>query len=204
MGGSEPVSAGWPQGWLVALGDASLRDASSPAIFQRGKAYATSGSVAVVAEDPLLGPALRAKVNGTEIYTTEVKREPVDLKRLVNDVLSPGRGFIAWNEAGSYARRAEAVVPLLRQACERDSAAAVGLCVHALRRAWGVLAPADDSDGEIGGVCEAIGTELMHAVRSAGPQQSSSLPRLPAATYRKGIGRISPLSSTSSRRFRSP
>lgn len=279
---TEPVSADWPQGWVLALGDASLRDASSPTIFQRGKAYATSGSVEVVAEDPLPEPALRAEVTGTEIYTTEVwieddalagscdcpnaqdgwfckhqiavalvwrerlarapnsdadianpgtaptakrprtakdqrvalrdflcglepsiladklldfadrdhdiSRElqqwrklsevkgvlaPVDLKPLVNEVLSPGRGFIAWNEAGSYARRAEAVLPLLRQARERDPAAAVGLCVHALRRAWGVLAQADDSDGEIGGVCEAIGTELMQAVRSVGPLPAS-------------------------------
>ena len=69
---TEPVSAGWPPGWMLALGDASLRDASSPAIFQRGKAYATSGSVGVVAEDPLPEPALRAQVTGTEMYTTEV------------------------------------------------------------------------------------------------------------------------------------
>ena len=275
---TESVCAGWPPGWMLALGDASLKDASSSAIFQRGKAYATSGSVEVVAEDPLPEPALRAEVTGTEIYTTEVwieddalagscdcphaqdgwfckhqvavalvwrerlarapnsdadianpgapptakrprtakdqhlalrdflcgldpsiladklldfanrdhdisrelhqwrrlseaKGKPVDLKPLVNEVLSPGRGFIDWSEAGSYARRAEAVLPLLRQARERDPAAAVGLCVHALRRAWSVLAQADDSGGEIGGVCEAIGTELMNAVRSAGGPQ---------------------------------
>jgi len=274
---TDALPAGWPQEWMRALSDASLRDASSAAIFKRGKAYATSGSVEVVAEDPLPEPALRAEVTGTEIYTTEmwfeddalagscdcpnaqdgwfckhqvavalvwreqlarppsddahaanpgaaptakrprtekekhlalrdflcgldpsiladklldfanrdhdisrelhqwrklseVKGEPVDLKPLVNDVLSPGRGFIAWNEAGSYARRADAVVPLLRQARERDPAVAVSLCVHALRRVWGVLAQADDSDGEIGGVCEAIGAELMQAVRIAGPQ----------------------------------
>jgi len=47
---------------MLALGDASLKDASSPAIFQRGKAYATSGSVEVVAEDPLPEPALRTEV----------------------------------------------------------------------------------------------------------------------------------------------
>jgi len=57
---------------MLALGDASLKDASSPAIYQRGKAYATSGSVEVVAEDSLPEPALRAEVTGTEIYTTEV------------------------------------------------------------------------------------------------------------------------------------
>ena len=277
---AETVPPGWPDAWLLALGDASLRDASSPTIFQRGKSYATSESVEVVTEDPLPEPALRAEVTGTEVYTTEVwieddalagscdcpnaqdgwfckhqvavalvwrerlgrapssdaetvspgaepttkrlrtakdrrlalrdflcglepavladklldfadrdhdishelqqwrklsevKGELVDLKPLVNEVLSSERSFIAWNEAGNYARRAEAVVPLLRQARERDPAAAVGLCVHALRRAWGVLAQADDSDGEIGGVCEAIGTELMQSVRSAGPQPAS-------------------------------
>ena len=38
----------WPGEWVRALGDASLRQSSSAAIFQRGKAYATSGAVEVV------------------------------------------------------------------------------------------------------------------------------------------------------------
>ena len=62
----------WPDEWVRALGDASLRQASSAAIFQRGKAYATSGAVEVLDEDPMPEPALHAQVTGTETYTTEV------------------------------------------------------------------------------------------------------------------------------------
>ncbi|MBE0549653.1 MAG: SWIM zinc finger family protein [Rubrivivax sp.] len=62
----------WPDEWVRALSDASLRQASSAAIFQRGKAYATSGAVEVVDEDPMPEPALHAQVTGTETCTTEV------------------------------------------------------------------------------------------------------------------------------------
>jgi uncharacterized Zn finger protein len=69
---SEVQPPTWPDEWVRALGDASLRQASSATIFQRGKAYATSGVVGVVDEDPMLEPALHAQVTGTETYTTEV------------------------------------------------------------------------------------------------------------------------------------
>ena len=63
---------GWPEEWTRALSDASLRQASSAAIFQRGKTYAASGAVEVISENPLPEPLLRAQVIGTELYTTEV------------------------------------------------------------------------------------------------------------------------------------
>ena len=277
---TETESAGWPSAWAKALGDASLEDASSEAIFGRGKAYARSGAVEVLDEDPMPEPALRAQVIGTEVYSTEVwieddaiagrcdcphaedgwfckhqvavalvwrkrlasatgsqaltagagaapaakrprtekerhqalrdflcgqapatladklldlanrdhdtsrelyqwqklseaKGKPIDLKPLVIEVLSPGRGFISWNEAASYVRRAEAAVPLLQQARETNPSAAVAICVDALRQVWKVLEQADDSNGEIGEVCEAIGNELMQAVRSAAPLPAS-------------------------------
>jgi uncharacterized Zn finger protein len=67
--GSAPT---WPDEWVRALSDASLRQSSSAAIFQRGKGYASSGAVEVVNEDPMPEPALHAQVSGTETYTTEV------------------------------------------------------------------------------------------------------------------------------------
>jgi tetratricopeptide (TPR) repeat protein len=270
----------WPDEWVRALGDASLRQASSAAIFQRGKAYATSGAVEVVNEDPMPEPALHAQVTGTETYTTEVwieddavagscdcpnaedgwfckhqvavalvwrdrlaghavpsdgsapepvsgevkrartaeekrqalhdflhgqevttladkllefadrdhdiarelqqwrkaselSNDPAELKTLVNEMLAPGRSFIAWDESASFVRRAEAVLPLLEQARRRDAGAAAALCLHALRRAWGVLQQADDSDGEIGGLCQAIGAEWVLSLKAAGPQKAS-------------------------------
>ena len=266
---------------MRALSDASLRQASSATIFQRGKTYATSGAVEVMSEDGLPEPLLNAQVMGTELYTTEVwieddtvagscdcpnaedgwfckhqvavalvwrerlagnviddaarkkvqastkrartvkdKRqalhdflhgqeaatladkllgfadrdkdisrelqqwrkvsevneaspEPADLKPLISEMLSPGRGFIAWNESYSYVRRAEAVLPLLQRARARDAAAAATLCLHALRRTWGVLEQADDSDGDIGGLCQAIGAEWVLSLQAAGPRPAS-------------------------------
>jgi hypothetical protein len=271
----------WPDEWVRALSDASLRQSSSAAIFQRGKAYATSGAVEVVNEDPMPEPALHAQVSGTETYTTtevwieddavagscdcpnaddgwfckhqvavalvwrdrlaghavpsdgsapkpvsggvkrartaeekrqalhdflhgqevatladkllefadrdhdiarelqqwrkasELSNDPAELKTLVNEMLAPGRGFIAWDESASYVRRAEAVLPLVEQARRRDAGAAAALCLHALRRAWGVLQQADDSDGEIGGLCQAIGAEWVLSLKAAGPQKAS-------------------------------
>ncbi len=276
---SEVQPPTWPDEWVRALGDASLRQSSSAAIFQRGKAYATSGAVEVVNEDPMPEPALHAQVTGTDTYTTEVwieddavagscdcpnaedgwfckhqvavalvwrdrlaghavpsnasapkrvsgvkrartaeqkrqalhdflhgqegatladklleladrdhdiarelqqwrkaselSNDPAELKTLISEMLAPGRGFIAWDESASYVRRAEAVLPLLEQARTRDAGAAVALCLHALRRAWGVLQQADDSDGEIGGLCQAIGAEWVLSLKAAGPQKAS-------------------------------
>ena len=90
---------------------------------------------------------------------SELSNDPAELKTLVNEMLAPGREFIAWGESASYVRRAEAVLPLLEQTRRRDAGAAVAACLHALRCAWGVLQQADDSDGEIGGLCQAIGAE---------------------------------------------
>ena len=69
----------WPAAWVLALGDMSLKQTSSAAIFQRGKAYATSGAVEVVDEAPMPEPALHAQVTGSETYTTEVWIEDDDL-----------------------------------------------------------------------------------------------------------------------------
>lgn len=280
LGGLAGQPEAWPDEWVRALSDASLRQASSAAIFQRGKTYASSGAVEVVGEDPLPEPALHAQVSGTDIYTTEVwieddavagscdcpnaedgwfckhqvavalvwrdclaghatpvdasarktvqasakrartvkdKREALhdflhgqeastladklleladrdhdisreiqqwrkasevsfeaaDLKPLISDMLAPGRGFIAWDESTSYVRRAEAVLPLLQQARARDAGSAAALCLHSLRRAWGVLQQADDSNGEMGGLCQALGAEWVLSLEAAGPQPAS-------------------------------
>src|ERR1700748_1216493 len=254
---NDAAPASWPRAWALALDDAALEDASSAAIFRRGLAYAASGCVEVVAEDPMPEPALRALVTGTEIYTTdlwieddalagdcdcphaqdgwfckhqvavalvwrerlahasgspsdvtgaapaaarpgtvkaqrralhdflrglepsvladklleladrdrdiwrelqqwrrlgEMKGGLVDVKPMIDEMLSPGRDFIAWDEVGNYVRSAAAVLPLLRDLRERHPAEAISLCAHALRRAWRALESADDSNGEIGGV----------------------------------------------------
>ena len=275
---SEDSPEPWPAEWIRALGDESLRRASSETIFPRGRVYAASDAVSVMSEDPMPEPALRAQVFGTKPYTTEVwienddvagscdcpnaadgwfckhqvavaivwrsrltgselvideeaskkvrasakraqtvkdKRtalddflrgqdpsalveklmdladrdrdiarelqhwrkateaadQPAELKPLITKLLSPGgRGFIAWNETLGYVRRAESVLPLLRRAIARDAEASVTLCLHALRRTWSILEDADDSDGNIGDLCQAIGAEWVRSLQAAGPQ----------------------------------
>jgi hypothetical protein len=69
--------------------------------------------------------------------------------------------------------RAEAVLPLLAQARAQDPAGAVALCLHAMRRGWAVLMQADDSDGNIGGLIQAIGAEWVAALERAGAQPAA-------------------------------
>lgn len=104
---------------------------------------------------------------------SEATGDVAELKPLITDMLSPGRSFIAWDESHTYARRAEAVLPLLQQARTRNAMAATVLCLHALRRAWGVLQQADDSDGEIGELCQAIGDEWVASLQAAGAQPAA-------------------------------
>ncbi len=281
MNGVDDTQAGGgPEAWIDALSDASLQRSSTAEIFRRGRTYAASGAVEVLAEQPAPHPALRAQVSGSDLYTTEVRiddgelagncdcpnamqgwfckhqvavalvwrdrlagkppvmdeaaskevqviakrartvkdrrqalheflhgqdsaalanklleladrdhdvdrelqqwrkvseatDQPADLKPLITEVLSPGRDFISYRESFGFARRAEAVLPLLQQARARDANAALALCRHALHRAWGALEQADDSDGEIGGLCEAIGTEWLQSLQAAGSQPAS-------------------------------
>ena len=66
------MSTDWPEAWADALSDASLKEASSAAIFRRGQTYAASGAVEVTEEAPLPEPSLSAQVMGSETYSTEV------------------------------------------------------------------------------------------------------------------------------------
>ncbi|MBI2319352.1 MAG: SWIM zinc finger family protein [Betaproteobacteria bacterium] len=65
---SKPV----PAALANALSDIALQRASSAAIFRRGRTYASSGAVEVLAEDTNPTPAIHAQVTGTDIYTTDV------------------------------------------------------------------------------------------------------------------------------------
>ena len=105
--------------------------------------------------------------------TRDGAADPKALKALVTEILSPGQGFVSWRESHAYVHRAEAVLPLLAQARAQDPAGAVALCLHAMRRGWAVLMQADDSDGNIGGLIQAIGAEWVAALERAGPQPAT-------------------------------
>lgn len=96
----------------------------------------------------------------------------VDFESAITDLLTPERGFIKWNESYAFVSRAEAVLPLLQQLRAKDASAAVPLGQHALRKSWDVLAQADDSGGDIGGLCQAIGAEWVKSLKSAKSQSA--------------------------------
>ena len=97
-----------------------------------------------------------------------------DLRALVDDIIDPGRNYIAWGTAGPYVARAEAVLPLLASVRARDPDQTVELGEHALRAAWRVLTTqADDSFGEIGGFIGRIAGEWLQALAAAPPRPAA-------------------------------
>ncbi len=92
------------------------------------------------------------------------------IRRVVSEMLSPRRDFIAWDEGSDYVSRASAVLPVLEGAIARDPSAAVSLCLHALRGAWAVVEQADDSDGVIAEFAAAIGEKFVAALQAAPDQ----------------------------------
>ena len=140
------------------------------------KDFLHSRSAAALA-DRLLDLADRDAAIGRELQQwrklSATPQEAADLKALVTDIMSAGTEFITWQESYGYARRAEAVLPLLARTRERDPAAAVALSLHAMRRGWAVVMQADDSDGDIGGLIRAIGAEWVAALEQVGPQPAA-------------------------------
>lgn len=96
-----------------------------------------------------------------------------DLKSLVSELLASSRQFIPPPEVAAYVRAAAAVLPVLQRERARDATSAAALSLHALRRCWAEMIHADDSNGEMGGLCRAIAAEWISALQSAGAQPAS-------------------------------
>lgn len=267
----------WPSRWANALDDKALIAMSSESIFARGVAYAQADAIEILHEDSLPTPLLRAHIQGSTRYTTEIwieknaiqggcdcphaddgwfckhqvalalvwrsllggqapalseeaqkklaasakraqttqdkrnsllsflqsrdstelaeklmafadidrliKRElqqwqklssnissDADLKQLISDILAPGSGFLDYYASREYARSAAAVLPVLYQTIQTNAANSVAQCSHALKRCWRAMSHADDSNGEIGGLCVAIGEAFVSSLQAAGPQ----------------------------------
>lgn len=127
--------------------------------------------------DKLLALAAQDRDLARELQQWQLAAEgdtdPAALQALVSKMLAPGRAFIDWDQSLAYVRRADAVLPLLQQARARDPEAALLLCQHALRRAWVVLQQADDSNGDIGGLCQALGAEWLLSLQAAGARPAA-------------------------------
>ncbi len=104
---------------------------------------------------------------------SEAHTQPEDQKALISETLAVSRQFMDWRDVGPWVRQAEAILPLLQQERARDPQAAPALSLYALRRAWAALHRADDSNGEIGGLCAAIAAEWVAALEAAGPQAAA-------------------------------
>ncbi|MBY0401292.1 hypothetical protein K2X89_13420, partial [Myxococcota bacterium] len=61
-----------PPEWIRLLDDAELVEASGATILERGRTYATSGAVEVVAVEAEPVPRIRATVHGTQAYSVEI------------------------------------------------------------------------------------------------------------------------------------
>ncbi len=103
----------------------------------------------------------------------EPPTKAADLTALATDILSPRRDIYDWRGSHDYARQAEAVLPLLRKTRERDPTAAATLALSAMRKLWSVLEEADDSNGDIGNVCVAVGAEWVAALQALGPRPAA-------------------------------
>ena len=104
---------------------------------------------------------------------SDVQARPEDRKAVITETLAVGRQFMHWRETGAWVRQAVSILPLLQQERARDPEAALALSLHALRRSWAALLHADDSNGEIGGLCSAIAAEWVATLQAAGPQPST-------------------------------
>lgn len=101
---------------------------------------------------------------------SQAASEPGAWKEAIGDLLRKTRDFYDWSESTAYARRAEAVLPLLRRLAAANAVDACDACVFALRRLFKVCEHADDSGGQIGEVLHAIHAELIQALGASPPQ----------------------------------
>lgn len=117
-------------------------------------------------------PELRRELRAWQALA-EVAHDPASLKKAVTELLAL-RGFLEWRQCAAWAQGARRVLELLDETLARGEArTALQLAAQALRRLFAVLQQADDSDGEIGGLCEEVGERWVAALRALGPQPAA-------------------------------
>jgi hypothetical protein len=92
------------------------------------------------------------------------------LKAAITLVLSTGGHELDWRGVTGYAEQAERVVPLLQRTMAEHPVTAREACEHALLKLYKVAEYADDSNGEIGGLIEAVMDVLIEALAKAPPE----------------------------------
>jgi hypothetical protein len=95
--------------------------------------------------------------------------EPDGWKEAIAAILEKSRSFYDWGESNAYARRAEAVFPLLEKIARVSPAQGRAACAYALRKLYKVGEHADDSGGMIGDLMYGVQAELLKALKAEPP-----------------------------------
>jgi len=98
-----------------------------------------------------------------------VSGDPKALKAAITGMLSTGGRDLDWRGVSGYAEQGERILPLLQRALSEHLALAREACEHALQKLYKVASYADDSNGEIGGLMEAVMAVLTDALGKAQP-----------------------------------
>lgn len=94
---------------------------------------------------------------------------PQALRRAMAELLASDHRYLDFDQSQAYARRAAGVLPWLSPWLARDPAELRPLCAHALHSIYTVAACADDAEGAIADVADALMELLTDALRAAPP-----------------------------------
>lgn len=92
--------------------------------------------------------------------------EPEGWKAAIAAILEKSRSFYDWGESNAYARRAEAVFPLLEKIAQVSPVQGRAACAYALRKLYKVGEHADDSGGMIGDLMYGVQAVLLKALKA--------------------------------------
>ncbi len=96
-------------------------------------------------------------------------QEPGGWKDAIATMLEKSRSFYGWAESNAYARRAEAVYPLLERIAHASPEQGRAACAYALRKLYKVGEHADDSGGMIGDLMYGVQALLLKTLKAAPP-----------------------------------
>lgn len=95
--------------------------------------------------------------------------EPDGWKDAIAAILEKTRSFYDWGESSAYARRAQAVFPLLEKITRASPTQGRAACAYALRKLYKVGEHADDSGGMIGDLVYGVQGVLLQALKAEPP-----------------------------------
>ncbi|MBX9836500.1 MAG: hypothetical protein K2X65_10030 [Burkholderiaceae bacterium] len=95
--------------------------------------------------------------------------DPQALRTAITELLKDEREWLERIYVHRYAQRAAQLLVQLSPWLERDPAVLLDLCEHALHGIYEVAVRADDSDGELCDISEALQALLLQALRAAPP-----------------------------------